>query len=196
MRDNLPILICFQLIGFTSSCVSISAFNEEEESCKYLAYSSTYTRPGTMGRSYSAQSYPTLYVRDSWCLPTYVSLSEGVDWSRSTQATPRMSQTSQLLIEPSDSEVQGQEPTKVCQPTCCRFLPGYSAAAAWFCPPSLYVVTGVSLSLCPSVDFQMLSFVKSGGWCSLHLLVLQCFARKIRRKSKSFLVFILILDLK
>lgn len=93
------------LIGFTSSCVSISAFKEEEESCKYLAYSSTYTRPGTMGRSYSAQSYPTLYVRDSWCLPTYVSLSEGLDRSRSTQATPRMSQTSQLLIEPSDSEV-------------------------------------------------------------------------------------------
>lgn len=40
------------------------------------------------------------------------------------------------------------------------------------------------------VDFQVLSFVKS-GWCSLHLLVLQCFARKIRQKSKSFIVFLI-----
>lgn len=95
----------FQLIGFTSSCVSISAFNEEEESCKYLAYSSTYTRPGSIRRSHSAQSYPSLYVRDSWSLPTYISHSEGLDGFRNTQATPRMSQTSQLLIAPSDDEV-------------------------------------------------------------------------------------------
>ena len=123
----------FQLIGFTSSCVSISAFNEEEESCKYLAYSSTYTRPGSIRRSHSAQSYPSLYVRDSWSLPTYISHSESLDGFRNTQATPRMSQTSQLLIAPSDDEVKGcLESTQVCLGICRSFLRGYPASVAWF----------------------------------------------------------------
>ena len=75
----------FQLAGFIFSCVNIYMYGEDEESCKYIAQTSTYNRPHGLTSdtptSTKQQGYQPVRLRDSWCLPTYVSYNGSLDWS-------------------------------------------------------------------------------------------------------------------
>ncbi|XP_067667465.1 sodium/potassium-transporting ATPase subunit beta-1-interacting protein 2-like [Haliotis asinina] len=71
-----------ELLGFVVSCVTIYAYTEEEESCKYIAKSHTYNRPKVS----AVAKYQPVQVRDSWCLPTYVSYTDSIEWSNQNPA--------------------------------------------------------------------------------------------------------------
>lgn len=59
---------------------------EDEESCKYIDNSSTYCRPDLRtDDKYSATKYQLMQNRNSWCLPTYVSYTDSVEWSAQSQ---------------------------------------------------------------------------------------------------------------
>ncbi len=74
------------------SCVTIYAYTEEEESCKYIAKSRTYIRP----KASAVAKYEPVQARDSWCLPTYVSFtSDSIEWSNQNAARPPPTPTNQ-----------------------------------------------------------------------------------------------------
>ncbi|XP_021359737.1 sodium/potassium-transporting ATPase subunit beta-1-interacting protein 3-like isoform X5 [Mizuhopecten yessoensis] len=90
------------LIGFVFSCITLYMYGDEEESCKYLAQSSTYSRPTCVfinEDKYATTKYEPIPSRNSWCLPTYVSFTDSLDWSNPGHAksVPNIHQSSTVL---------------------------------------------------------------------------------------------------
>ena len=81
------------------AAVIIHTSLEEEDACKYLVTTSTYTRPlGPLSTRPLARdtppgvgsevsgvrgSYRPVSTRDSWCIPTYVSYHDSMEWTGS-----------------------------------------------------------------------------------------------------------------
>lgn len=78
-----------QLLGFVVSCITVYTYLEEEDACKYLVHASTYSRPfgqhSTLPMSCKgvdgSGTYRPVATRDSWCIPTYVSYHDSLEWS-------------------------------------------------------------------------------------------------------------------
>lgn len=70
------------------SCVNIISYGIEDESCKYLTQTSTYSHPPKLNSEFSSSTakYQPVAVRDSWCLPTYVSYTGSLEWSSQVHA--------------------------------------------------------------------------------------------------------------
>lgn len=87
-----------QVVGLVVSFIIIYNYLEEEDACKYLVNTSTYARPlgplstlpltrarppGSLSLEEGMGTYRPVAVRDSWCIPTYVSYHDSMEWSGS-----------------------------------------------------------------------------------------------------------------
>ena len=90
-------LLHLQLVGLVVAFLIIYSYLEEEDACKYLVHTSTYARPSgalsTLPLSRARPpgtsvedgggTYRPIATRDSWCIPTYVSYHDSMEWSGS-----------------------------------------------------------------------------------------------------------------
>ena len=90
-------LLHLQLVGLVVAFLIIYSYLEEEDACKYLVHTSTYARPlgalSTLPVSRACPpgacvedgggTYRPVAMRDSWCIPTYVSYHDSMEWSGS-----------------------------------------------------------------------------------------------------------------
>ena len=92
-------------MGLVVAFLIIHSYLEEEDACKYLVNASTYARPPRGGGALSTLplcrgpnpnrpgsleeggggggTYRPVAMRDSWCIPTYVSYNDSMEWSGS-----------------------------------------------------------------------------------------------------------------
>ena len=90
-------LLHLQLVGLVVAFLIIYSYLEEEDACKYLVHTSTYARPlGALSTlpvtrvrppgacvEDGGGTYRPVATRDSWCIPTYVSYHDSMEWSGS-----------------------------------------------------------------------------------------------------------------